>query len=594
MLFDDRLATVLRSPLGGEVAVRTQYRQLLDLLGSRGASPGDLTPERYRRLADRTAALAPGDRERIIDRPAFTGRNAALLAFLGWQRLEMLEARIPADERSRILREPGVRLRNPQLLAFLAQGEARPAAAAVATARLDEAEWLDLIPRLPVMARGFLRHRRDLPPAVRDQLASLGVGDLVLPQPEPGEASVQMESPAGNSGIPEGDGIRALLRRIEAFREGRRPPAGEARLPLGDLPAGHGDGLVPDRFDFLAGPDLRITWAEPDLAPLVVGMRLGSQAPGTLAVLDDRAFDALAMRLPVVSARLSIDAAPAVSGEWRIDAEPVFAPDTGQFAGYRGRLRRPDPDLPVEANTTATTPADSPGDRMRQALHELRTPVNAIQGFAEIIQQQIFGPAPNAYRALAAAIAVDAAKLLAAFEEIDRLARLETGALTLAEGNGDLREALVETVRRLDGVLRPRNAGIVLAVEGSPFTTAIAREELLVLAWRILGTLAGSLAPGETIPARLVGNGERISLHCGLPATIAATEDPFATIRPDRQPAISAGMFGSGFSLRLARAEVQSAGGTMEIAEGNMALTLPVLTDSGAAHSVPPDYGRMA
>jgi len=34
MLFDDRLATVLRSGAAGERAARTQFRQLLDLLGS--------------------------------------------------------------------------------------------------------------------------------------------------------------------------------------------------------------------------------------------------------------------------------------------------------------------------------------------------------------------------------------------------------------------------------------------------------------------------------------------------------------------------------------------------------------------------------
>lgn len=593
MLFDDRLATVLRSPVGGEAAARTQYRQLLDLLGSRGASPGDLTPERYRRLAEQAATLPPAERERIIEGPAFSGQDAALLAFLGWQRLDFLAARIPEDERSRILREPGQRLRNPQLLAFLADGEARPAAAAVATARLEEAEWLDLIPRLPVMARGFLRHRRDLPPAVRDQLASLGVGDLVLPLPEGWAAPVEDPPALGAGGVPEGDGIRALLRRIEAFREGRRPPAGEARLPLGDM-AADGEAAVPERFDFLAGPDLRITWAEPDLAPLVVGMRLGPHSPGTLAVLDDSAFEALTLRLPLVSAHLTIDAAPAVSGEWRIDAEAVFAPDTGQFAGYRGRLRRPVFAPLAEIGTAGADTTDSPGDRMRQALHELRTPVNAIQGFAEIIQQQVFGPAPNAYRALAAAIAVDAAKLLAAFEEIDRLARLETGALAMAEGDGDLREVLAETIRRLDGVLRPRNAGIALAVEGSPFTTAIAREELLVMAWRIFGTLAGSLAPGETIEARLAGDGTHIRLDCRLPDSIAASPDPFTPGRQERQPLITAGMFGSGFSLRLARAEVQSAGGTMEIVEGNLTLTLPVLTGSGTAHSVPPGDSRMA
>ena len=36
MLFDDRLATVLRTAARSETGTRTQYRQLLDLLGTEG------------------------------------------------------------------------------------------------------------------------------------------------------------------------------------------------------------------------------------------------------------------------------------------------------------------------------------------------------------------------------------------------------------------------------------------------------------------------------------------------------------------------------------------------------------------------------
>ena len=50
MLFDDRLATVLRSGAAGEQAARTQYRQLLDLLGSGPvAVQGPLVLAAYRR-----------------------------------------------------------------------------------------------------------------------------------------------------------------------------------------------------------------------------------------------------------------------------------------------------------------------------------------------------------------------------------------------------------------------------------------------------------------------------------------------------------------------------------------------------------------
>ena len=148
MLFDDRLATVLRHPAQSDAGARTQYRQLLDLLGSmpRGA--------------------------------------ASELAEAAYDRLGELAASLPQAVQSAILRAPGLRLRNRTLVAWLARGEPQAAAAAMATARLSESDWLYLIPRLPMTARGFLRHRRDMPFSARQVLGRLGVTDLVLPEPD--------------------------------------------------------------------------------------------------------------------------------------------------------------------------------------------------------------------------------------------------------------------------------------------------------------------------------------------------------------------------------------------------------------------------
>ena len=85
MLFDDRLATVLRSGAAGEQAARTQFRQLLDLLGSLPPdAAGPLVDAAYRRLGEICDVL-------------------------------------PAPEQSEILREPGLRLRNARLIGELAQ-----------------------------------------------------------------------------------------------------------------------------------------------------------------------------------------------------------------------------------------------------------------------------------------------------------------------------------------------------------------------------------------------------------------------------------------------------------------------------------------
>ena len=267
-----------------------------------------------------------------------------------------------------------------------------------------------------------------------------------------------------------------------------------------------------------------------------------------------------------------------IAGEWRIDAAPAFAPTTGHFIGYNGRLRRP----------TAATPAaaDGTSDRMRQLLHELRTPVNAIQGFAELIQQQMFGPAPNEYRALAAAVAVDAARLMAGFDEIDRFARLETGALELEQGTSDLREVVGAILRRLESVLRQRSARIELRATGSPFTLAIEQSEARQLAWRLLATLAGTMAPGEILDLNLASDGSRMTLEADLPAALLGDADLFAGSAPGQPRAISAGMFGTGFTLRLARAEAEAAGGTLERLGDALRLELPVLTAHPAAHTL--------
>lgn len=539
MMFDDRLATVLGSPVGGETAARTQYRQLVDLLGTPG---------------------------RRTDGP---------LEARAWNRLAELGEIIPAEDRSAILRDPGLRLRDARLVGVLAAGDTRPAAAAMAVARLDEAEWRALIPTLPVMARGFLRHRRDLPAGTRELLRQLGAGDMLLPQPE---SPPPPQAPSAQ--VQDRDSIRTLLRRIEAFREGRRADAApgptDPRLPLGDVTEDENLAPPPAQFAFTADEAGRIGWTEEAVAPLLCGLRLGPAGPGAVAALDDRAMRAVHRRQPLRGGALAINAAPAISGDWRVDAEPVFAPG-GAFTGWRGRLRRP-VFTPGAETVQVPVAVDTPQDRMRQVLHELRTPVNAIQGFAEIIQQQLFGPAPNEYRAHAAAIAVDAAKLLAGFDEIDRLSKLEAGAVELEPGEADLRAVTELTIRRMEGVLRSRGAGFSVHAEDAQLPTPLAHSELLVLVWRVLASLAGALAPSEVLGAELSVQDRLATLAVDLPGTIARAEDPFTLPLAEQRPVLSAGMFGPGFAFRLARAEAEAVGGSLDFTADTVTLRLPLLT----------------
>ncbi|WP_324075106.1 MAG: histidine kinase dimerization/phospho-acceptor domain-containing protein [Erythrobacter sp.] len=583
VFFDDRLATVLRQRATGEAGLRTQYRQLLDLLGKDRLHPAN-------------------------------AQHQSLVA-AAWLRMDTLADAIPAPQRAGIIREAGWRFRSADLAAHLADQEPEVAMAALSRAELSVEDWTALIPRLPVRARGFLRLRRDLPVDVEALLARLGIHDRGLPRPdnsvapepassahapatrplepaEPAEPSAPPVAPAliplhrrerATVADPDETGrseISALVERIAQFRRERSETGSDAdiapRLPLGEFPE------LPERpiaaFGFAADAAGRIEWASSEVAPMVIGTRL--VAPRALAstIVEESAIDrAFARRQPILGHRFTLGGASAISGEWTLDAQPSFSFE-GHFTGYVGRLRRPLADLEQPAPAEARE-----ADRIRQLLHELRTPVTAVQGYAEVIQQQLFGPAPHEYRALAAAIAADAARILAGFDELDRLARLETGALGIDPGEADIARLTRRIVDQLTPVLAAREAGIALVL--TPDASLLAgcdSDDAEALLWRLLASLAAACGAGEQLAARLspvILQGQpQARLECSLPADLAREDNLFAATARPPESAINAGLFGAGFAFRLARAEARAAGGALTCEDGKLVLTLPLLT----------------
>jgi signal transduction histidine kinase len=565
VFFDDRLATVLRQRATGEAGLRTQFRQLLDLLGK--------------------------DRARRGSRP-----DHSLLA-AAWLRMDALAEVIPADERARMVREPGWRFRSADLASHFAEHEPEVASAALNRAELSSEDWMALIPRLPVRARGFLRNRRDLPVDVEALLSRLGVHDRGLPAPAPAISSGEEQAAApiplrpvasvapapprdrDDSGRTE---ISALVERIAQFRRERGEHQADhersPRLPLGELP--ERIETLATSFGFASDASGRIDWASVEVAPMVIGtrlftaQRLGDGDAGETGL--ERAF---ARRQPITRAEVTLCGAPAIAGDWLIDAQPRFSED-GHFTGYFGRLRRVpgDGEMPLAAEAREA-------DRIRQLLHELRTPVTAVQGYAEVIQQQLFGPAPHEYRALAAAIAADAARILAGFEELDRLARLETGAMRVEPGESDLAALVRRTAAQIMPVLTPRGAELRFdCAADATLLIAIDPEDAEALVWRVLASLAAVCGPDEHLSLTLApvigARGALARLTAALPAALAAEDNLFAATARTTGSAVTPGLFGAGFALRLARAEARGAGGDLVRDGDALVLTVPLLTSA--------------
>jgi two-component system OmpR family sensor kinase len=554
MHFDDRLDTVLRQPVRGQAIARIQYVQLLDLLGKTQANTG-----------------SP-----LLD-PAY-------------DRLIALASMLPATSRAEILRGSGLKLRSPALIAFLADDEPAVASAAIATADLSEQQWIDLVPALPVAARGVLRHRRDLGPTVEARLARLGVADRGLPpapevvatavsqakprsRPRPSPAPAN-QTPTDQTPASSRSEIGDLVRRIEAFRKAhpapRPAPANDApRLPLGDAELFAASEVR--RFDFVTDPGGRIVRADADAAPMLIGLSLGLLPNPRVESAAPQVAQALRLRQPIEGQIVEITGAPAISGTWQLDGAPLFDAATGRYTGHAGRARR------VPAEMLEHNDADSMADRMRQVLHELRNPAGAIQMASEFIQQQIGGTVSHEYRAIAASIASDTATVLAGLDELDRMVKHEAGVSALEPGESDLAANIAATVALLDPHMAQRESGFALDLPEDGLRVSIARGDLERLTWRLLAALAAATGAGERLALTGFANPLESRLEIDLPATLRdlSDEELFAAHARQRGPAISAGVFGLGFTLRLASAEARSAGGSLRREGSALNLILP-------------------
>jgi hypothetical protein len=191
---------------------------------------------------------------------------------------------------------------------------------------------------------------------------------------------------------------------------------------------------------------------------------------------------------------------------------------------------------------------------------------------------------------MSASIAADAARILGGFEELERLARLDSGAMELETGVCDLAEVITATIARLQPHTTARQSGFHLELGEEPATVPLARIEAERMVWRLLATLAAAAAPGERLGLRLRTRGGEVRFKVQLPAALAerSDEDLFRPATITGVSALSAGNFGGGFALRLAAAEARAAGGRLERRGNRLRLVLAGLTGIAGAHSEVP------
>jgi hypothetical protein len=529
--FDDRLETALRQADDSDHGAAAKWQQLVDILAQ---SP----------LYFDTEYVAAGLRK--------------VREFLPL---------VPPSKREECVRSLAGRIQSPPLVLLLAGDIPAVASAAVSGARLGDAEWAAIIPAMPTRARGFLRNRSDLGAETRRALAIWSSADFVLPVPPGAELGTTTN----------GVQIRDIVERIERLRTEREtrdaPYLPYAEEEFRDFPARI------DEIRFETDENGTVSWIEGAPPGAVVGVDIAEPAYDDGPGPDAYGAAAFRQRMPLENARMRLCGAEMIAGDWRINAAPFFDSVSGRFNGYRGIFRRPT--IAESALIQPEIPAGS--DHIQQLVHELRTPLGAIIGFSEIIEQQLFGPVTEDYRLLARNILNDAERLLAGFDDLSMAAKIESGQLSLTPGVTDCDWLAGRLADRLHGLsdLLQVTLNLVQAHPVRPYAVDAEIAERMfsrLLSAVIIGCEAGEVLDGRfrTEPGPNAVN--RFVLT--LPHKLLAMDETelFGSGPSSFDDASEAPLLGLGFSLRLVRSLARNVSGDLRFYNEALILSLPAVS----------------
>ena len=513
-------------------------------------------------------------------------------------RLRMIRASVPPPVRAASARAVADASPPLSLVMLFAEDEIAVAAPVLRGAQLAPADWAEILPRLSPTGRSILRHRRDLAGEVVAMLASFGSVDFVLASPvaaafddgganDPGLSATSTGCVAANhevqpkSGVPVGSGginadgpdqepyeIAEMLKRIAAYQRSRAAKQFQ-NDPQTHLPS---DAGQQERFHFETDSAGTIRWVEGVSRTTLIGLSLTHASNGKGVSSVDRAVaQAFRERSAFADLGLVVAGQSAAAGTWRISAVPLFDPATGRFDGFRGNALRSNGDA---ARDVAAPNAVAIADALRQLVHELRTPTNAIAGFAEMIETEMLGPVPEVYRGQATEIRNETANLLGAIEDMDSAARTETApgqrlGQPLGEGI-----SVTDMLDRIATDLAPLATlrGATIALHGldeqlTLYGDGRAIERLIA---RLLSTLVAAAGVREQIGVVVSkATPVRIRLVFDRPAGLASDTD-------EADGTSDTPSLGTGFALRLTDNLATELGGELAVARHTLTLELPI------------------
>lgn len=501
MRFDDRLLTVLNQPAGDRHDVAVRWRQLVDLVARAGSNAGSPTVVQ---ALDSIRAEASVVDEAL--RAAAARAVAALPLPLG-------------------------------LLEYFAADRLTVSAPVLAAATLDPDQWQAIIHASDEETRRFIE-------TIHPEIAGGA-------QAQAAERQVEETAESADE-IASAPSLHDVVERIERRRRTRvsMNPSGGFR---------GGGAHAPSLFRWECGPGGDIAWVEGAPRGAVIGRSIARVNHGDR--IDPDVARAFMLRAPFRDAALSVAGDGPLSGDWKISGVPAFEPADGRFAGYRGiALREGGSSSADEMPSMLADPAS-----LRELVHEIKTPLNAIIGFAEIIEGQYLGPADRRYRERAKEIVRQARLLLTAIDDLDFAAKVHSASSECPSVNlGELVERMTPALRDL-AQSRGVDIDASLSARDTGTTTEAPLAERLI--FRMSSAVIEHADAGERLHLTIERSGDRLRVSVTRPGRLSRI--------PQEQLLGEDGDGEHDFALRLVAGLARLAGVELVVPEGAIALLFP-------------------
>lgn len=213
--------------------------------------------------------------------------------------------------------------------------------------------------------------------------------------------------------------------------------------------------------------------------------------------------------------------------------------------------------------------------------HELKTPLNAVLGFSEIIRDEVLGAVGHdMYRDYAGDIHKSGTRLLAIINDVLDVSRLEGGLLTIEAQPENLLDVAEAAVQRARGITQDDRRIAIEIQPGMPSLLVDPRRLAQALGNLLANALKFTPAEGRVRFAARIGEGGAAVLtveDTGIgmePETITAALEPFSQL----DGSLARRFEGTGLGLSISKALAELHGGSLDVKSGVGVGTIVTIT----------------